>query len=171
MCRWAALPAGTITHGDSARTVAAAGREDWSVRMTIELVPLGVVTITIARHTTIKGVSAGQRIVGESAAAVWDGDRVQARQEGGMSHDWLTVHPDGSVGVDARLLFVTDDGAHVAVTYRGRAVAHPSTGAPVYTTPTFETDDPRYAWLNTVQAVGKGQRAGSTLTYEWYEIR
>ena len=29
----------------------------------------------------------------------------------------------------------------------------------------------RYAWLNTVQAVGKGELDGSNLTYEWYEVR
>jgi hypothetical protein len=46
----------------------------------------------------------------------------------------------------------------------------PATGAPVFITPTFETDDPQLQWLNHVQAVGKGIRDGTTLTYELYEL-
>lgn len=52
----------------------------------------------------------------------------------------------------------------------GEAAALPVTGAPVYTTPTFETDDPDLAWLNGIQAVGKGVRDGSSLIYELYEL-
>jgi Protein of unknown function (DUF3237) len=137
----------------------------------LELVPLGTITIGIKQHTVIGGIAAGSRIVGEAADCVWEGDRVQARQWGDASSDWLIQHPDGTVSVDARLLFVTADGAHIAMMYRGRAAAAPITGAAVYTTPTFETDDPRYAWLNGVQAVAKGLRVGSVLTYELYELR
>ena len=41
----------------------------------------------------------------------------------------------------------------------------------MYVSPLFETGDPRYAWLNTIQAVGKGEFVGSNLHYEWYEVR
>lgn len=37
--------------------------------------------------------------------------------------------------------------------------------------PTFEVSDDRYAWLNTVQAVGRGQLDGSRLVYELAEVR
>jgi hypothetical protein len=40
----------------------------------------------------------------------------------------------------------------------------------VYVTPTFDTDDPVLAWLNTLQAVGKGIRDGTVLVYELYEL-
>jgi hypothetical protein len=40
-----------------------------------------------------------------------------------------------------------------------------------YAAPRFETGDERYAWLNKVQAIGKGRLDGTTLTYEWYEVR
>ena len=40
------------------------------------------------------------------------------------------------------------------------------------TTPRFETGDERYAWLNRVQAVGKGiVHEDLTIDYEWYELR
>jgi hypothetical protein len=139
--------------------------------VSLELIPLGTIRITIARHTTIPGVPVGQRVVGEAGECVWEGDRVRARQCGSTSSDWLTVHADGSASVDARLLFVTDDEAHIGMTYRGKAAAAPSTGAAVYTAPTFETDDPRYTWLNHIQAVGKGLRVGQLLTYELFELR
>ena len=58
----------------------------------------------------------------------------------------------------------------MTVTYRGRAERLPATGAPVFITPTFETDDPELQWLNHVQAVGKGVRTGTTLVYELYEL-
>jgi hypothetical protein len=40
----------------------------------------------------------------------------------------------------------------------------------VFITPTFETDDADLAWLNTIQAVGKGIRDGGSLMYELYEL-
>ena len=37
--------------------------------------------------------------------------------------------------------------------------------------PLFETGDARYAWLTRVQAVGVGQRVGTTITYDIYALR
>jgi hypothetical protein len=44
-------------------------------------------------------------------------------------------------------------------------------GAPVYTTPRFDTGDDRYRWLNRLQAVAKGSFDGTTLAYDVYELR
>lgn len=136
--------------------------------MTLELRPLATLRIDIARHTRVDGAPAGVRLIGEAADCSLQGDRVNARQAG-TSSDWLTLHADGSVSVDARLLLASDGGT-VTVRYRGKAAALPATGAPVYVTPTFETDDPALAWLNAVQGVGKGIRNGSVLVYELYEL-
>ncbi len=62
--------------------------------------------------------------------------------------------------MDARLLLATDDGALILMRYR-RAIAYSAEGASVVTAPTFETNDERYAWLNSVQAVAKGERVGT----------
>ncbi len=136
--------------------------------MTLELRPLATLHIDIARQTRLDGVPAGARLIGEAADCRLSGDRVRARQAG-TSADWLTLHADGSVSVDARLLLASDGGT-LTVRYRGKSAALPATGAPVYVTPTFETDDPALAWLNTVQAVGKGIRADALLVYELYEL-
>ena len=42
---------------------------------------------------------------------------------------------------------------------------------PIYVAPLFETGDPRYSWLNSIQAVGKGLLDGNRLSYEWFEAR
>jgi hypothetical protein len=109
-------------------------------------------------------------LVGEASSCEFSGDRVRASQAG-TSSDWLTLHSDGSVSVDARLLLATPTGHALTIMYRGKAVALPATGAPVFVTPTFETDDPELACLNTIQAVGKGIRENSELVYEFYELR
>ena len=71
-----------------------------------------------------------------------------------------------------RVLVETDDGALVFIQYLGR-VDTDDAGAPVYSTPRFETGDERYLWLNKIQAVGKGTLSenGTTLTYELCEVR
>ncbi len=138
--------------------------------MPLDLRPLGTLTITIARQTRLDGLPGHARLVGEAATCELVGDRVRASQAG-TSSDWLMLHADGSVTVDARLLLTTPSGAHLAVRYGGRGSALPATGAPVYVTPTFETDDPALGWLNHVQAVGRGVRDGATLVYELYELR
>lgn len=138
--------------------------------MSIDLVPLATLRITISGQTRIDGIPAGSRLIGEAATCELDGERVHATQAG-TSSDWLTLHSDASVSVDARLLLATPSGHSLTVMYRGKAAGLPVTGAPVFVTPTFETDDPDLAWLNTIQAVGKGIRDGSELVYEFYELR
>ncbi|MGB3437649.1 MAG: DUF3237 domain-containing protein [Actinophytocola sp.] len=137
----------------------------------MELEPLGTLTVLIARQFRMPDTGKGGRLIGEAGELRWEGDRVMATQRGNSSGDWVRLHPDGSVSVDARLVLETDDGATIAMTYQGRADRPPAEGGIVYSTPTFETDDERYTWLNTIQAVGKGQRTGDVLVYELYALR
>lgn len=138
--------------------------------MSIELVPLGRLSITIRRQFRLDGIPAGSRLIGEAAECRWEGERIRASQVGPPASDWVLINSDGSVAVDARLLVETDDGALIAIRYTGRAERAPVTGAPVIIAPTFETSDERYAWLNTLQAVGKGVRSGDSLVYELYQV-
>jgi hypothetical protein len=43
--------------------------------------------------------------------------------------------------------------------------------APIYVAPLMETADPRYRWVNTVQAAGRGRVRGRVLEYDIYELR
>ncbi len=86
----------------------------------------------------------------------------------------MVIGPDGTGFIDIRLTLETHDGALVYVSYQGRRdIAQVIGGidAPVYITPQFETSDERYAWLNKVQAVGKGMEQGDSRVYEVYELR
>jgi hypothetical protein len=82
--------------------------------------------------------------------------------------DWIRAMPNGSRRIDVRLTLKTDDGALIYVSYNG---VIRSTEAPrdrmlngeilssddIYciTAPTFQTSHAKYAWLNTIQAIGK----------------
>lgn len=74
---------------------------------------------------------------------------------------------------DARSMWRTHDGALIHLTYAGRSVVPDAVSAAfrdpeapevdpeaysIRIAPVFETADPRYAWLNGVLAVGRGQR-------------
>jgi len=69
----------------------------------IDLNPLGVLSITIESQTLLSATPAGGRLVGEAAESVWEGDRIHARQLGRSASDWVTIHADRSVSVDARI--------------------------------------------------------------------
>lgn len=137
--------------------------------MSLELVPLCTVDVTLREPIVIGAGPAGTRVIGEVESAILRGDRVSGSMLGQAAADWLVVN--GTVGiVDVRVAFRTDDGALVFAQYRGR-MDLAAGGQVVYVAPTFETGDERYAWLNTVQAVGKGRLDGQHLVYEWYEVR
>lgn len=134
--------------------------------MPLELHPLCTAEAELAEPITIGAGPAGLRLIYEVREATFSGDRFRGRLKGQAAADWVTL--SGSVAtLDVRLTAETDDGALVFVQYRGRL----SGGGPIYVAPLFETGDERYEWLNTIQAVGKGQLEGARLRYEWYEVR
>lgn len=141
--------------------------------MSIELVPLCTATITLTAPFLIPATPTGTRVIAEVEDFVTEG-RLRSKLKGRAAADWMTVSPTMVGTIDVRTLLETDDGAQVFVWYHGRLDLSGGPGAaPVYSAPLFETDDERYAWLNTVQAVAKGQLAsdGSEIVYEMYEVR
>jgi hypothetical protein len=139
--------------------------------MTIELIPLCTLDVTLADPIMVGEGPAGLRLIFEVLEMTVEGDRLSGTMLGRAAADWVTVV--GTVGtLDVRFTMATHDGATVFVQYRGRTdVANGPGGSPIYVTPMFETADPRYAWLNAVQAVGKGALDGTQLRYEWCEVR
>lgn len=139
--------------------------------MSIELVPLCEIDIVLSEPIFVGEGPGGMRLIYEVLEATATGERITAHLKGAASADWITV--TGTVGtLDVRATFETDDGAVIYSFYGGRTdLAAGPGGAPIYVAPRFETGDPRYAWLNAVQAVGKGTLDGTKLHYEWYEIR
>jgi hypothetical protein len=127
-------------------------------------------TIGLRPPMALMGTPAGNRMIFEVESAAISGERFTAKLKGQAAADWLTVGPDGTGTLDVRMLFETDDGALVFMQYRGRVDVSKTTG-PVYTAPLFETGDERYAWMNRIQAVGRGSLEGDTLVYEICEVR
>ena len=140
--------------------------------MPIELVPLCQAVITLADPIVLPNTPSGTRIIAEVVDAIFEGERLSGRQKGRATADWMTLGPESTGTLDVRGTLETDDGALVYTSYRGRLdLSVPPGTAPIYAAPLYETGDDRYAWLNRVQAIAKGQIAGNTLTYEIYEVR
>jgi len=140
--------------------------------MAMELVPLCTLELQLARPLNVGQGPSGHRLVYEITGGTVGGDRLKGKLHGsGTSADWAVVN-NGVATLDVRATLETEDGALVYVEYRGRTDVSGGPGStPMIVAPTFETSDERYAWLNSVQAVGKGTIEGPTLTYEWYEAR
>jgi hypothetical protein len=139
--------------------------------VTVELIPLCTIDVTLAEPIMVGDGPAGFRLIYEVLELTVEGDRLQGTLLGRAGADWVTV--SGAVGtIDVRCTIETHDGANVLAQYQGRTDLSGGPGnSPIYVAPRFETADPRYLWLNAVQAVGKGILDGSRLRYEWYEVR
>lgn len=97
--------------------------------------------------------------------------------------DWQLVRPDGVALLDARYTLQTTDGALIYVQNRGVRHGPPDVLAAIArgeavdpasytmrTTPTFETGDPRYQWLNDLIAVGSGLRRADAVVLDFYRV-
>jgi hypothetical protein len=133
--------------------------------MSLELIELCTATVTLSDMINVSS----SFVIGEVTSARFEGERLSGSMKGVAAADWLTVSPEGYGTLDVKVTIETDDGALVHATYSGRLQFDTMTA---YATPLFHTGDPRYQWLNRIQAVAKGTfpEAG-TLIYEMYELR
>jgi hypothetical protein len=144
--------------------------------VSIELVPLCTLHIEVKPLINVGSGSAGTRVIIEVASMVVEGERLRGELAGAAAADWVLIGPEGTGTLDVRAAMRTDDGAIIFTQYNGKMAEDVSQGmklpATVYVAPRFETSDERYAWLNRIQAVGKGTvNEDFTLDYEWYEVR
>ena len=135
-----------------------------------ELVPMGTITAQLGDMIDVGAGPKGARLVVDVSEATLTSDRVNATLATNDAADWLTMGADGQGCLDVRFTLKTDDGAYIYVEYGGRADM--GSGL-IVAAPTFQTGDERYAWLNTVQAVGAGQLDAETghLEYTMYEVK
>jgi hypothetical protein len=141
--------------------------------MAIELVPLCTLRLQTRPPIAIGTGPAGTRLVSEVANGEVLGDRLRGQMEG-IAGDWLLIGPEGTGTIDVRGTLRTNDGASIFVQYNGRLDGSRGWQFPmtVYVAPRFETGDERYAWLNRIQAVGKGTiNEDLSVDYEWHEVR
>lgn len=137
----------------------------------IALVPLAKATLKLGVPAVMPGTPRGMRMIVDVEDARWEGV-ISGRQLGQPSGDWAVVDSHGALNIDVRTTLETDDGALIYVRYEGRSDYSKAGASPLIIAPLFETNDPRYAWLNTVQAIGKGRATGmSEIVYEIFEVR
>ena len=103
--------------------------------------------------------------------------------------DWVRLMPSGAARLDVRAVIQTDDNALIFMSYNG-IVQHSkesgersrkgevlkSADVPYFVAaPTFQTASEKYAWLNSVQAIGKVVElklgAGGYVRYDIYIVR
>lgn len=111
----------------------------------------------------------GARVIVPVTGGTFDGPRMKGTIHGDAGGDWVTARPDGSIRLDVRVTLTTDDGALIYASYGGVGVVS-GNGRALRTAPLFETADPRYSWLNNVQAVGIGSTGQDAVSYEIYAL-
>lgn len=141
--------------------------------MSLELVPLCKGTTLVAPPLAVGGP--GNRTIGELTDVKLEGERLSGSLAGNAAADWMVVN--GAVGdIDVRFTLRTHDDALIYVSYTGKLNLADPEGFKAMVAPVFETGDERYAWLNAIQAVGKGiltvgEGGKTTIEYEFYELR
>ena len=130
---------------------------------------LGTLRAETGGRTVLENGPQGTRTVVQLVSGRFEGPRLKASLQAPAA-DWVSNRSDGTVKLDVRLTLRTDDGAAILVTYNG--IGQPTdTGLSLYSAPLFETGDARYAWLTRLQAIGVGQRVGTSITYDIYALR
>lgn len=142
----------------------------------LDLVPLCTAIVEVGPSLAIGDTPAGARSVGTFLSATIAGERMRATLVEGTGADWMIRA--GDIGtIDVRMTVRTDDGALVYICYGGKLdLSNPAAGITAVVAPSFETGDARYAWLNRIQAIGKGTLAvgpggSARLDYAFYEVR
>jgi hypothetical protein len=152
---------------------------------TPRLTPLFELSATLERFDDLGKTPLGHRmmaVVGQGGGTI-NGTRVRGQLLHGSGGDWLIVRPDGAGQLDVRITIKTDDDALIYMRYEGicagDAVPRVLGGEAVppgdyyfRTTPYFETSSQKYAWLNTIVAVGVGQvdLSKAWVGYAVYEV-
>jgi len=144
--------------------------------------PLFVMHLKVRPLVVVGATPGGNRRIGLIPGGSFEGERLSGQVIDGGS-DWQAVRTDGSTTLDVRLVLKTNDGAMIAMTYRG--VRHGPTDvitrmergetvdpASYYfrTNPMFETAAATYDWLNRILAVGIGHRQPDGPVYSVFEV-
>ncbi len=110
----------------------------------------------------------GDRQIYIAKSGVIRGPRINATLLPGGG-DWAKRRSDGSTMLDVRGTMKTDDGALIYTWYHG-IIAPKAGGTYFRTTPYFETNSDKYAWLNHVVAVGVFKPVPGKVAYNVFEI-
>ena len=149
----------------------------------MNLQPLLRAEITLAPPQELGDTPLGRRRIINITGGTFRGERLSGRVLPGGA-DWQVIRTDGVADLDARYTLETGDGALIYVRNRGlrhgppevikRLAAGEAVDPKTYymrTSPTFETGDARYAWLNRIVCVATGARLAAAVELEVYEVK
>ena len=149
----------------------------------MNLRPLFKAEITLAPPQELGDTPQGRRRIINITGGSFGGERLSGRVLPGGA-DWQVIRADGVADLDARYTLETKDGALIYVRNRGlrhgppevlkKLAAGESVDPKLYymrTTPSFETGDARYSWLNRMVCVATGARRAAAVELEVFEIQ
>lgn len=144
------------------------------------------VQVALKPPLVIQDGALGTRVITDVTGGTFEGPRLKGivLPSGG---DWMTYNPTlGTLNLDIRMTFQTDDGANILTQYTGRIAAPPEKFSEIFDrskglpdpssyyfrkAPIYETGSEKYAWLNTIQAVGVCELTEDGIGYDAYEIK
>jgi hypothetical protein len=148
----------------------------------LNLQPLFKAEITLAPAQELGDTPQGRRRIIGITGGRFSGERLSGRVLPGGA-DWQVIRADGVADLDARYTLETGDGALIYVRNRGYrhgpadVLKKLSLGEAVdpslyymRTTPSFETGDARYSWLNRMVCVATGVRRAAAVELDVYEV-
>jgi hypothetical protein len=149
----------------------------------LNLQPLFKAEITLAPPQELGDTPQGRRRIIGITGGRFSGERLSGRVLPGGA-DWQVIRADGVADLDARYTLETGDGALIYVRNRGYrhgpadVLKKLSLGEAVdpslyymRTTPSFETGDARYSWLNRMVCVATGARRAAAVELDVYEVK
>jgi len=149
----------------------------------LNLQPLFKAEITLAPPQELGDTPQGRRRIIGITGGRFSGERLSGRVLPGGA-DWQVIRADGVADLDARYTLETGDGALIYVRNRGYrhgpadVLKKLSWGEAVdpslyymRTTPSFETGDARYSWLNRMVCVATGARRAAAVELDVYEVK
>jgi hypothetical protein len=149
----------------------------------LNLQPLFRAEISLAKPQELGDTPLGRRRIIGITGGRFAGERLSGRILPGGA-DWQVIRADGVADLDARYTLETGDGALIYVRNRGyrhgpaevlkRLASGENIDPSLYymrTTPSFETGDARYAWLNRIVCVATGARRPAAVELEVFEVQ
>jgi hypothetical protein len=149
----------------------------------LNLQPLLKIEITLAPPQELGDTPMGRRRIIGITGGQFRGERLSGRVLPGGA-DWQVIRSDGVADLDARYTLETSDGALIYVRNRGlrhgppevlkKLLSGETVDPSLYymrTSPSFETGDSRYAWLNRIICVATGARRAAAVELEVFEVK
>jgi hypothetical protein len=138
-------------------------------------------TVQVAAPQLFGNTPFGERRVVQILSGRLEGELNADVLPGGS--DWQILTDDGVSYLEARYTLQTPEGGLILVHNRGVRHAPPEVLARIFSgqivdpttyyfrsTPTFETSDNRYSWLNKIVCVCSGARTVNAVLLDFYEV-